>query len=196
MMRGRYGHNFRILLKCISSCPAYLSSNNILRFTIYSESNLLQFTSTLYAGEVREYSHSLNEEGLCKSAFQLIFAFDEAISVANKEKLTFAQVKQYCEMESNDEKFHKKLMQSKINATKDVLKTKAWVIEKNKANLAFGVGLYVIWLPTMISLEGKRDCVGICLLGGYFTGEMTATRHDGIDRAASVDFSLLFEFRS
>lgn len=82
--------------------------------------------------QVREYSHSLNEEGICKSAFELIFAFDEAISVGNKENVTVAQVKQYCKMKSYEEQRHKMEMQDKINETKDVMKRKAHEIEKRK----------------------------------------------------------------
>jgi len=43
----------------------------------------------------------------------------KAISLGNKENFTVAQVKQYCEMESHEEKLYKLVMQSKINETKD-----------------------------------------------------------------------------
>ncbi|CAA6673622.1 unnamed protein product [Spirodela intermedia] len=51
-------------------------------------------------------------------AFDLIFAFDEAISLGNKENVTVTQVRQYCEMESHEERLHKLVMQSKINEPK------------------------------------------------------------------------------
>lgn len=79
-----------------------------------------------------EYASSLDEEGICTSAFDLIFAFDEAISLGNKENVTVAQVRQYCEMESHEERLHKLVMQSKINETKDVMKRKASEIDKSK----------------------------------------------------------------
>lgn len=79
-----------------------------------------------------EYSHFLNEEGICKSAFELIFAFDEVISLGIKEKVTVSQVKQYCEMESHNKNLHKTLMQSKINETKGLMKKKAHEIDKSK----------------------------------------------------------------
>jgi hypothetical protein len=74
----------------------------------------------------------LDEEGVCKAAFELLFAFIEAISLGNKENVTVAQVKQYCEMESHEEKLHKLVMQSKINETKDVMRRKVTEIEKSK----------------------------------------------------------------
>ncbi|WOK97458.1 coatomer subunit delta-1-like [Canna indica] len=98
------------------------------------QSNILEDLDTLrlLSKLVPEYSPSLDEEGICNMAFELIFAFDEAISLGNKENLTVAQVKQYCEMESHEEKLHKLVMQSKINETKDVMKRKASEIDKSK----------------------------------------------------------------
>ncbi|XP_062119069.1 coatomer subunit delta-like [Humulus lupulus] len=75
---------------------------------------------------------SLDEEGVYRTAFKLIFAFDEVIPLGHKENVTVAQVKQYCEMESHEEKLHKLVMQSKINETKDVMKHKASEIDKSK----------------------------------------------------------------
>lgn len=85
--------------------------------------------------QVPEYSPSLDEEGICKYAFELIFAFDEAISLGHKENVTVAQVKQYCEMESHEERLHKLVVQNKINETKDVMKRKANEIDKSKVSL-------------------------------------------------------------
>ncbi|CAN6326091.1 unnamed protein product [Urochloa humidicola] len=95
-------------------------------------SNILEDLDTLrlLAKLVPEYSPSLDEEGVCKTAFELIFAFDEAISLGNKENVTVQQVKQYCEMESHEEKAHKLMMQAKINETKDVMKKKANELDK------------------------------------------------------------------
>ncbi|EEC71749.1 hypothetical protein OsI_04321 [Oryza sativa Indica Group] len=74
------------------------------------------------------------QKGVCKAAFELLFAFIEAISLGNKENVTVAQVKQYCEMESHEEKLHKLVMQSKINETKDVMRRKVTEIEKSKTD--------------------------------------------------------------
>ncbi|XP_027909987.1 coatomer subunit delta-like [Vigna unguiculata] len=97
-------------------------------------SNILEDLSTLrlLSRLVPEYSYSLDEEGICEHAFELIFAFDEVISLGHKENVTVAQVKHYCEMESHEEKLHKLVMQSKINETKDVMKRKASEIDKSK----------------------------------------------------------------
>ncbi|KAG6711330.1 hypothetical protein I3842_05G047500 [Carya illinoinensis] len=98
------------------------------------QSNILEDLETLrlLSKLVPEYSFSLDEEGICKTAFELIFAFDEVISIGQKENVTVAQVKQYCEMESHEEKLHKLVLQSKINETKDIMKRKASEIDKSK----------------------------------------------------------------
>uniref|UniRef100_A0A0D3EVW6 Coatomer subunit delta n=1 Tax=Oryza barthii TaxID=65489 RepID=A0A0D3EVW6_9ORYZ len=100
------------------------------------QSNILEDLDTLrlLSKLIPEYAPSLDEEGVCKAAFELLFAFIEAISLGNKENVTVAQVKQYCEMESHEEKLHKLVMQSKINETKDVMRRKVTEIEKSKGN--------------------------------------------------------------
>ncbi|GLT67258.1 hypothetical protein SLA2020_395790 [Shorea laevis] len=98
------------------------------------QSNILEDLDTLrmLSKLVPEYSLSLDEEGICKTGFELIFAIDEVISLGHKENVTVAQVKQNCEMESHEEKLHKLVLQSKINETKDVMKRKASEIDKSK----------------------------------------------------------------
>ena len=68
-------------------------------------------------------------------AFELIFAFDEVISLGYKENVTIAQVKQYTEMESAAEKQYKADVQSKINETKDLMKKKAQEIQKLRVSV-------------------------------------------------------------
>ncbi|XP_051145244.1 coatomer subunit delta [Andrographis paniculata] len=98
------------------------------------QSNILEDLETLrlLSKLVPEYSYSLDEEGIGKTAFEILFAFDEVISLGHKENVTVAQVKQYCEMESHEERLHKLVLQSKINETKDVMKRKASEIDKSK----------------------------------------------------------------
>ncbi|KAL6494474.1 hypothetical protein OROGR_031274 [Orobanche gracilis] len=98
------------------------------------QSNILEDLETLrlLSKLVPEYSYSLDEEGIGKTAFEILFAFDEVISLGHKEGITVAQVKQYCGMESHEEKLHKLVLQSKINETNDLMKRKASEIAKSK----------------------------------------------------------------
>jgi len=45
------------------------------------------------------------------AAFDLLFAFDEVISLGHKENVTVSQIKQNTEMESHEEKLHKMIIQ-------------------------------------------------------------------------------------
>ncbi|GLC34550.1 hypothetical protein PLESTB_001249200 [Pleodorina starrii] len=98
------------------------------------QSNILEDLETLrlLSKLVPEFSQSLEEESVAGKAFELIFAFDEVISLGHKENITVQQVKQNCEMESHEEKLHKLIIQSKINDTKDIMKKKVADIEKSK----------------------------------------------------------------
>ncbi|KAG9156331.1 hypothetical protein Leryth_009206 [Lithospermum erythrorhizon] len=98
------------------------------------QSNILEDLETLrlLSKLVPEYTHPLDEEEICKTAFELIFAFDEVIALGHKENVTVAQVKQYCEMESHEERLHKLVLQNKIDETKDLMKRKANEIDKSK----------------------------------------------------------------
>ncbi|XP_008803819.1 coatomer subunit delta-2-like isoform X2 [Phoenix dactylifera] len=105
------------------------------------QSNILEDLETLrlLSKLVPEYSHSLDEEGICKMAFELVFAFDEAISLGHKENVTVAQVKQYCEMESHEERLHIMAKEDKIREANKHMAESAREIdrkknEKNKGN--------------------------------------------------------------
>ncbi|KAK1320142.1 Coatomer subunit delta-1 [Acorus calamus] len=122
--------------------------------------------------EVPEYSPSLDEEGVCSAAFELIFSFDEVISLGHKESVTVAQVKQYCEMESHEEKLHKLVVQSKINETKDVMKRKASEIDKSKIEKNRGDkgGLMSISGPSNISSGFSEVSLSSGGSGGFGSG--------------------------
>ncbi|BAH94268.1 Os08g0368000 [Oryza sativa Japonica Group] len=100
------------------------------------QSNILEDLDTLrlLSKLVPEYCPSLDDDGVCKTAFELIFAFDEAISLGNKEKVTVQQVKEYCEMDSVEEMEYKQMMQEKIKETKDFMKKKVIEIEKTRVH--------------------------------------------------------------
>ena len=57
-------------------------------------SNILEDLDTLrlLSKVVPEYVHPIDEEGICAGAFDLIFAFDEVISMGYRESITVAQV--------------------------------------------------------------------------------------------------------
>ena len=65
-----------------------------------------------------------NEDTVLSNAFDLVFAFDEAISFGYREPVTAAQINQYVEMESHEERLHQMIQQSKENEAKEVSRRK------------------------------------------------------------------------
>ncbi|KAF5742785.1 coatomer subunit delta [Tripterygium wilfordii] len=147
------------------------------------QSNILEDLETLrtLSKLVPEYSFSLDEEGICRAAFELIFAFDEVISLGHKENVTVAQVKQYCEMESHEEKLHKLVLQSKINETKDVMKRKASEIDKSKIEKNRGDKGGYSSMPSMGSgrIDGSYADISISSSGsGFGSGSVFGSTTD------------------
>ncbi|CAA7410864.1 unnamed protein product [Spirodela intermedia] len=134
------------------------------------QSNILEDLETLrlLSKLVPEYASSLDEEGICTSAFDLIFAFDEAISLGNKENVTVTQVRQYCEMESHEERLHKLVMQSKINETKDVMKRKASEIDKSKIDKNRGEKGGFMSMSSLDRIESSFNDMSISSNGSGF----------------------------
>ncbi|KAL0357210.1 UNVERIFIED_CONTAM: Coatomer subunit delta [Sesamum calycinum] len=134
------------------------------------QSNILEDLDTLrlLSRLVPEYSYSLDEEGIGKSAFEILFAFDEVISLGHKENVTVAQVKQYCEMESHEEKLHKLVLQSKINETKEAMIRKASEIDKSKIEKNRGEKGGFMSLQSMGSGTGFGSETSISSSGGGF----------------------------
>ncbi|WCJ28763.1 Coatomer subunit delta [Euphorbia peplus] len=151
------------------------------------QSNIVEDLETLrlLSKLVPEYSPSLDEEGICRTAFELIFAFDEVISLGHKENVTVTQVRQYCEMESHEEKLHKLVLQSKINETKDVMKRKASEIDKSKIEKNRGDKGGFMSLQSMGSgIESKFSEMGISSSdGGFSSGP-------GLGLSTDIDFSI------
>ncbi|KAK9809010.1 hypothetical protein WJX72_007862 [[Myrmecia] bisecta] len=118
-------------------------------------SNILEDVETLrlLSKVVPEVVPSMDEDGIGHGAFDLIFAFDEVISLGYRDSVTAQQVKQNTEMESHEEKLHKMIIQSKINDTKDVMKRKAMEIDKNKLERAKDTRSSA-YMPTTSSLSG------------------------------------------
>lgn len=65
-----------------------------------------------------------NEDAVLQNAFDLVFAFDEAISFGYREPVTAAQIHQYVEMESHEERLHQMIQQSKENEAKELARRK------------------------------------------------------------------------
>eukprot|EP01024_Parvocaulis_polyphysoides_P024925 TRINITY_DN2273_c0_g2_i1.p1 TRINITY_DN2273_c0_g2~~TRINITY_DN2273_c0_g2_i1.p1 ORF type:complete len:504 (+),score=64.98 TRINITY_DN2273_c0_g2_i1:1805-3316(+) len=98
------------------------------------QSNILEDLETLrlLSKVVPEFIPVVEEESISKGAFDLIFAFDEVISLGHKENITVQQVRQNTEMDSHEEKLHKMIIDSKRAEAKVIMKERAADIERKK----------------------------------------------------------------
>ena len=98
------------------------------------QSNILQDLETLrlLSKVVKEYVEDVTEPFVVEHAFELLFAFDEVISLGHKEEVTVAQVRQNTEMESNEEKLINMIKSEKIKQVNEVMNERARQIERDR----------------------------------------------------------------
>lgn len=99
------------------------------------QSNIVEDLDTLHilAKLVPEYCRSANEDEIMNNAYELIFAFDEVVSMGYKENVTLSQIKTFLEMDSHDEKVHEILERNKQIAALSEAKRRQQQIEKEKS---------------------------------------------------------------
>jgi len=99
------------------------------------QSNIMEDLDTLrlLAKVVPEYCGGNTEDDITKNSFELLFAFDEVLSLGHKESVSLQQIKTFTEMDSHEEKLQKIIMESKINEARDEARRKAESIDKQKA---------------------------------------------------------------
>jgi coatomer subunit delta len=98
------------------------------------QSNILEDLETLrlLSKVVREYVEDVSEVYVCEHAFELLFAFDEVISLGHKEEVTVAQVRQNTEMDSNEEKLINMIKGEKIKQANETMNVRAREIERDR----------------------------------------------------------------
>lgn len=95
-------------------------------------SNIVQDLETLrlLSKLVAEHcSPIVTEETVLESSFELVFAFDEVISLGHKENITLSQIRINLEMDSHEEKLHDMIRKSKEQEAKDEMRRKATQIK-------------------------------------------------------------------
>eukprot|EP01116_Phalansterium_solitarium_P013258 TRINITY_DN3050_c0_g1_i1.p1 TRINITY_DN3050_c0_g1~~TRINITY_DN3050_c0_g1_i1.p1 ORF type:complete len:553 (+),score=210.21 TRINITY_DN3050_c0_g1_i1:109-1659(+) len=97
-------------------------------------SNILADLETLHllAKIVPEYCQILEEKEILRKAFEIVFAFDEAIAMGYKEKVNLQQIKHFTTMESLDEERHKIEEQNKMMLAKKEMERQRKQIERKR----------------------------------------------------------------
>lgn len=98
------------------------------------QSNILEDLETLrlLSKVVREYVPDVTEPFISDHAFDMLFAFDEVISLGHKEEVTVAQVRQNTDMDSNEEKLINMIKAEKVKQTTDHMNERARQIERDR----------------------------------------------------------------
>jgi hypothetical protein len=81
---------------------------------------------------VPEYCNGTDEDAVSKSAFQLVYAIDELISIGYKEYVTLSQIRTFTDMDSHEEKLQNIIRESKETEQKHLIKEQAKRLESQK----------------------------------------------------------------
>ena len=128
-------------------------------------SKLLQEISHANPAASSTQSAITNEETVLANAFDLVFAFDEAISFGYREPVTSAQINQFVEMESHEERLHQMIQQSKENEAKETMKRKQQELAElrkkqlREEKMAQAMGIEPVHAPSA-GFESSMDGAG------------------------------------
>jgi len=89
-------------------------------------------TLTTVSTIVNDCCKSLKESDVIENAFELIFAFDELITLGYKEKLNLDKIKTFTTMYSRDEQIHDISERNRIKDQEEVAKRKARDMERER----------------------------------------------------------------
>lgn len=100
-------------------------------------SNLIQDMEALQlmGRLISEYCYEISEAEIRKKAFELMYAFDEAVTLGYKEPVSLSQVKTFMAMESHDELLQEMISKNKEREAKEAAKLKMKQIELQKREM-------------------------------------------------------------
>ena len=106
-----------------------IESLNIVVITTKG-SNIIQDLETLrlISKIIPDYCQPISEETISEHVFELIFAFDEVITLGYKEDVSLPQIRTNLEMDSHEEKLHMMVRASKESEARDEGRRKAAAI--------------------------------------------------------------------
>jgi len=98
-------------------------------------SNIVEDLETLriLTKVVPEYCGSaLSEKGIVENGFELIFAFDEVVSLGYKESVTLDQIRTFTELDSHEEKIHEMIEKNKEREAHEEAKRRMKEIDRDR----------------------------------------------------------------
>eukprot|EP00128_Syssomonas_multiformis_P004996 Colp12_sorted_trinity150504_noHs@6283 len=97
-------------------------------------SNILEDLETLhlFAKVIPEYCRIVDEHEIAENVFELIFAFDEVISLGYRESVNLAQIRTFTDMDSHEEKIFNMVQKNKEREAKEDMKRKMKELEQQR----------------------------------------------------------------
>ena len=119
-------------------------------------SNILEDLDTLrlLSKTVPEYVHPVDEEGVSAGAFELIFAFDEVISMGHRESITVAQVRYSSCKEVDASSLHKAFMPLSL-ASLSCNQAELLCVDKSSADLIDSVAHTITAIIAQVCLARR-----------------------------------------
>ncbi|KAJ9664107.1 coatomer subunit delta [Coniosporium apollinis] len=101
-------------------------------------SNILQDIDSLhlFSQVVSSICKTLDERGILASAFELLSAFDELVTLGYRESLTLSQIKTFLDMESHEERIQEIIARNKELEASEERKRKAKQLEMQRKELS------------------------------------------------------------
>lgn len=121
-------------------------------------SNIVEDLDTLrlLSKVVPEFAGGTSEEKVSEKAFELVFAFDEVITVGGyREYIDMRTIRQNLEMDSHEEKLHNMVKKTKMDSAKDQANHMSKVIKTRQREAAKSGGLMAP--GTMAGIGGGGD---------------------------------------
>ena len=106
-------------------------------------SNIVEDLATLrlFSKVVPEFcAGMISEETILKNAFEIIFAFDEVLSLGYRENITLQQIRTNLEMDSHEEKLHDMIQQSKEQEAKAAAAQRKWLVSSSVWSVIWKIG--------------------------------------------------------
>jgi len=105
-------------------------------------SNILEDLETLrlFARVIPEYCRNQDEADISDHAFELIFAFDEVVALGYRENVNLAQIRNFTEMDSHDERVAIAVREEKEKEAKRRMLEEAKKLSKERRDKAKGNG--------------------------------------------------------
>jgi hypothetical protein len=116
----------------------YLPLDNNIYLTLLTskDSNIVDDIETLRTLQkiVQHYCpYGVSEGTILKASFDIVFAFDDVITMGYRESITLSQILSYAEMESEEERTYKEKMKVQMQEVKEISKRKQQEFDKQRA---------------------------------------------------------------